>query len=497
MITIKVQRFDEDKDSEPYFEEYEINETRKMKVLDALNYINNNYDTNLAFRSSCRAGQCGSCAIKMNGEVILACKAEITDNAILEPLDFPIIKDLIIDRSEIENKVREMQLYLDQCENRSGCPIILPAKKTGQTKKLRTCIECYSCLSACPVIKESSEFAGPYFMRYLSRFAVDPRDFGDRAKEGLAEGLYNCTTCGKCKAVCPKEIATPGEAIEKLRELAFKQDMGPLDAHKAFRDNVSTTGRSVEKLSEGFIEAVSQNTQNGSKPKVAFFTGCLVDYRLQKVGFALINVLKENGIMVDVPESQVCCGSPLIRTGQTDIVPDLVKTNTEALQDYDTIITVCAGCGSTLKNDYPKYGTQLNVLDISEFLLDKLDTDKMKPLNLRVTYHDPCHLVRGQGISQEPRELLKKIKGVEFVEMNDADKCCGSGGGVKAGKPELAKALGKNKAQNIKNADVDAVITICPFCQYHISDSLKEAGLEDTPVMNILELLEMAYQTTE
>lgn len=492
MMKIKVSRYNPQQDEEPYFETYSIKEQDKMKVLDALNYINQEHHAHLAYRSSCRAGQCGSCALKVNGEVVLACKAEIKDGDVLEPLDLPVIKDLVVDRSKLEEKVKGMALYLEEGCELPECPAILDPKDLADSKKLRSCIECYSCLSACPVIKETDEFSGPYFMRYLSKFALDPRDCIDRARKGMDEGLYCCTSCGKCGEVCPKEINTFGGAIEKLREIACQEGVGPLPPHRSVYELIKNTGRSVEPLGEGFIKAVSAKSA-GKTPKVAFFTGCLVDYRLPEIGFALIEVLKEHGVDIIIPEGQVCCGSPMIRTGQTDIVDSLVKQNTKALQDYDTIITVCAGCGATLKNDYPEYGVKFNVVDISEFLASRLDTRKMKPLNLRVTYHDPCHLARGQGILDEPREILSKIPGVEFVEMEEPNRCCGAGGGVRAGKPEIAAALAKNKVEMIRKLGVDAVITICPFCENNLRLSLEEEGL-DVDVMNILKLLQMAYQ---
>ncbi|MCL2687217.1 MAG: succinate dehydrogenase/fumarate reductase iron-sulfur subunit [Methanobrevibacter sp.] len=520
MIEIKVLRFDKEKDNEPHFEKYEIEKTHKMKVLDALIAINEKYNTNLSFRSSCRAGQCGSCALKMNEEIVLACKAEIEDDVTIEPLDFPVIKDLIVDKSEIEEKIARMGLYLEADDNlynnetkydiqtnECTCPSIIESIECVDTKKVRSCIECYSCLSACPVIKVSSEFAGPYFMRYLSKFDFDPRDTGKRTEESIEEGLYYCTSCGKCGEVCPKEINSFGDAIEKLRALANNKNLGPLEAHKEVKKMIESTGRSIESVEESFIEAVNKKKSSESeakekikqsiidkKSKIAVFTGCMIDYRLQDLGFALIDVLKKNGIEVDVPENQVCCGSPMLRTGQTNIVNDLVEKNKKVFSKYDTIITMCAGCGATLKKDYPKYGVKFNILDISEFLTDNLDTNQMKDLNMKVTYHDPCHLVRGQEITEEPRKILNKIKGIEFIEMEKPDQCCGAGGGVRAGKPEIAFSLGKQKADMIKKLDVDAVISICPFCQYNIQDALDKEGLENIKVMNILELLKKAYQ---
>ncbi|MDR0900210.1 MAG: succinate dehydrogenase/fumarate reductase iron-sulfur subunit [Methanobrevibacter sp.] len=528
MIKIQVLRFDNNKNTEPYFEEYEIEASDKMKVLDALIAINEKYNTNLSFRSSCRAGQCGSCALKLNGKVVLACKAEIEEKAIIEPLDFPIIKDLIVDKSEIEEKVKLMKLYLQKEEKEKetetstnydnnigikgcGCPSIIENEECVNTKKVRSCIECYSCLAICPAMMVTDEFAGPYFMRYLSKFDFDPRDTGDRTEESIENGLYSCTSCGKCGEVCPKEINSFGDAIEKLRALAYNKDLGPLQPHIELKEKIEQTGRSIDSSEESFISVINKDKdknknkeeekdkdkykdkESNKNEKIAIFTGCMMDYKLQDVGFALVDVLKENGFDVEVPEGQVCCGSPLLRTGQTDIVPELVEKNKEIFSKYDKIITLCAGCGATLKKDYPKYDVNLNVMDISEVLAQDLKTDPMKPLNLKVTYHDPCHLIRGQGISKEPREILNKIKGVEFIEMEKPDQCCGAGGGIRSGKPEIAFALGKKKAEMVEKLDVDAVISICPFCQYNIQDSLDQEGLNNIKVMNILELLKLSY----
>jgi fumarate reductase (CoM/CoB) subunit B len=517
MIKVNILRQNPENGEKPHLESYNVPEMDKMKILDALNYINKEYNANIAFRCSCRAGQCGSCALKMNSKVVLACKAEIVENAIIEPLDFEIIKDLVVDRSKYDEKIGKLDLYLEGDCTIPECPAIMDPAEYADTKKIRSCIECLSCLSACPVVQETSEFAGPYYMRYISKFAMDPRDCEDRAAEGFDEGLYCCTSCGKCKEVCPKEINTFGAAIEKLRDIACKEGVGPLPVHKDVMELIKSTGRSVEALGkgtmgEGFIKAVSrgeidiktpkspeqhssdlESKTNVKKQKIALFTGCMVDYKLPEIGVALLKVMEFNDVDVVVPMDQVCCGSPLLRTGQTDAVPDLVKKNKEAFKDYDTIVTVCAGCGSTLKNDYPKFGVDMNVMDISEFLADRLNTKDMKPINMRVTYHDPCHLVRGQGISKEPRKILNKIKGLDFVEMEFPDQCCGAGGGVRSGKPEIAAGLGKKKVDMVKDLGVDAVVTICPFCEYNIKDSLEKAGMENVKVMNILKLLEMAY----
>ena len=204
MIKVYVSRFNPETDSEPHLECYEIEPTPHMKVLDALQAINEKYDADISFRSSCRAGQCGSCGILFKGNGALACQKEIKDGAIIEPLNFPVIKDLIVDKSSIEAKVKDLQLSLHcdhKCDNLDDT---ITKDDSADTKKVRSCIECYSCLSTCPVVNiATEEFGGPYLMRYMRKFETDPRDNFDRLKEALDEGLYNCTSCGKCLAVCP------------------------------------------------------------------------------------------------------------------------------------------------------------------------------------------------------------------------------------------------------------------------------------------------------
>jgi len=493
MITVYVKRFDSQKDEEPYIESYEIEEKPGMKVLDALEEINRKYNADISFRSSCKAGQCGSCGVKVNGNGTLACSAKIKDKRLIEPLDFPVIKDLIVDRSETDQKIKELQLNL-QCDKEKAKENLKPSE-IKDTKKVRSCIECYSCLSTCPVVKHFKEdFLGPYYMRYISKFDFDPRDESERIIEALENGMYNCTSCGKCGAVCPKNINSFGDAIEKLRAIAYNKDLGPLDAHKKFREIISKTKRSVTKPEDPFIENVNKERKNKEKSNIALFTGCMVDYRVQKVGYDLLKVLEANDIDIDIPEGQVCCGSPLLRTGQRDVVQELVDINKEVFKDYDTIITICAGCGATLKNDHPKFGSDLNVQDISEFLVDKLDKEKMKELDVKITWHDPCHLSRGQGIKDQPREIIDMIPGVKFEELELPCQCCGAGGGIKAGRPDIALELSKDKAKMIEATGAEIVTTICPFCQTNIQEGLEAIGKENVEVMNLIELLEKAYE---
>jgi fumarate reductase (CoM/CoB) subunit B len=251
----------------------------------------------------------------------------------------------------------------------------------------------------------------------------------------------------------------------------------------------------------------------GKEPKdrVGYFTGCLADFRLRSVGLATVDVLTRNGVEVLIPHGyyneggQVCCGSPMIRTGQLDIVKEtLVPHNVKTFENLgvDTVVSACAGCTLTLRLDYPKlskevlgydYQDKFEVLHTHEYL-DRvgLDTKGMKPLNITITYHDSCHIHRGLEIPfEQPRRIIEQLPGVKLVEMDESDKCCGSGGGVRAGRRDLSFLIGGRKAKFVSDVDPDYVVMACPFCEIQYIDIVQRPlGYK---VLDLMELIQMAY----
>jgi fumarate reductase (CoM/CoB) subunit B len=208
----------------------------------------------------------------------------------------------------------------------------------------------------------------------------------------------------------------------------------------------------------------------------------MYNLRQQQSALDAMEVLRRNGIRVIIPKEQVCCGSPLIRTGQLDYVDMLKQRNIDTFRSrgIDTVLTMCAGCGSTLKNDYT---TSFKVVDINELLTEQ-GIEPPAKLSVKATYHDPCHLLRGQSVRNPPRELIRQV--VELVEMPAI--CCGSGGGVRSGNPEEAAAIGSRRGEEIRKTGADMVITSCPFCEFHI------AGHTDKPVKNVATVLLEGYR---
>ena len=282
------------------------------------------------------------------------------------------------------------------------------------------------------------------------------------------------------------------------------------------------------------------------KGVVAFFPGCVINFSTQDIGRASVSVLNKLGYDVIIPEGQYCCGIPLLSLGDMETAKKVAKKNVELFSRYDVeaIIISCATCGHTLKKEYPVLLSHLmngssdkvknfsdKVTDIHEFVYCK-NTPSLNPLpqgegklrgsavfsppltgggegegeqeyssetidvnkvasghKIRVTYHDPCHLKKGLGIYQSPREILRSISDVEFVEMDEADACCGFGGIFSINHYGLSADIGAKKAGSIERSNAQVVATGCPGCKLHIEDSLNRAGAP-VRVVHTVELLD-------
>jgi len=474
-ISVRVFRFDPEHDKEPHFQTYTVQVNDGARVLHVLHAIHDENDPTLCYRYCCESGQCGSCALRVNGEPVLACTEEAKEGMTIEPLNLPITRDLVVD---LKPYIRALPRLIPGAEFR------MPTmEEVEELKPLRSCIECMACVSVCPAL-QVIEFAGPTAMRQETRLAIDPRDTCDRVTEAVNTGLFTCTSCQACWKVCPKDIQMPGKAIEKLRAMANKMGL-TLPRHLEVAKMVRETGRSVDRTQPTFLEQVPEVLEPCGELKgtVGFFVGCMYNQRLPQHALDAMEVLRRNGFRVIIPREQVCCGSPLIRTGQVDFLETLKRRNIDAyvFRNIDTVVTMCAGCGSTLKHDYSNL--PFRVLDINE-LLTRCGIEPPARLPVKATYHDPCHLLRGQGIKNQPRDLVSQV--VDLVEMPAI--CCGSGGGVRSGIPEEAAALAENRRKEIEKTGAEIVISSCPFCEFHIM------GHTDRPVKNVCTVLLEGYR---
>jgi fumarate reductase (CoM/CoB) subunit B len=512
IIKFRIQRYNPDIDDKPSLVTYKVPYTDRQGVLDALHYIFRNLDSSLAYRWNCRTGQCGSCAININGVPGLACRTVVDPSKEydLAPLpNFPVIRDLVVDLGVGFKRLEKLRPYLERT-SAPNRPEKLTREEISAAMELRSCIECFSCYAACPVVASAKqEYLGPIAMRELASFEFDPRDQGDRVQLAVSSGLYDCTSCGICKEVCiPKHIDTRRKAVEGLRALAAERDMGPLEGHQAFVSQIEDTGYAIDVKTTPLTDQLPEVIDVPNPiDEVLFFPGCLINLRIQNVGLNLVEVLKRNNIRVHIPKDFVCCTSVAFRTGARAIAYEMVVRNTEYFRKLgvNKVVSLCPGCMSTIKQDWPVVLHEANKppydfepFDINEYLVNQIGIERLNhrdlnPLPLRVVYHDPCHLNRHQGITEEPRKLLQMIPGIEFIDIKDSDRCCGAGGGVRAGRRELSQEIAGIKFGMLSEVNPDVIATSCSFCYIQLVDEAKRAQ-SDIKIMNVTDLLAASYR---
>jgi glycolate oxidase iron-sulfur subunit len=248
--------------------------------------------------------------------------------------------------------------------------------------------------------------------------------------------------------------------------------------------------------------------QGTRRARVALFAGCVAQVTFSELNRATIRVLQANGCEVVVPAGQVCCGALPNHAGVRDVARDLARANFQAfpVDEFDAIVTNAAGCGSTLKeytylfaNDDPAHAQSAKfagkMRDVTEFLADLGLTATLRPVSLRVTYQDSCHLAHGQKIREAPRKLIRAVPGVEFVEMPLADQCCGSAGVYNVTETEASLELLARKMEYVKHANAQAIVTANPGCILQLRAGAAIHGT-DQEVLHVVELLDRSISSS-
>jgi glycolate oxidase iron-sulfur subunit len=361
----------------------------------------------------------------------------------------------------------------------------------------------------------------------------------------LIEQMYGCFACMACNDACPVGIHPADLAIdmrhvqEQIQPAAWKQTLfGGVIPRPRRMESVALPLRLYESLGlrrvtyvlglhrllpaqirdmEAMLPRLPQRPlrqilpqvteANGrSRYRVGFFLGCAQSLMFAEESAATVRVLTRNGCTVVTPRETVCCGMPAKGYGRLDLVLAQAKQNIELFEqtNVEVIVTDCATCGSTLK----EYGQLLaddsewaeraaafskKVRDVSEFLMSIPLEKPSGQIEARVTYHDPCHLRRGQGIWKQPRNLLRTIDGLEFVELPEADWCCGSAGSQLISHYETSlKVLGR-KIDSIESTQAKYIASGCPGCQMQLNVGVRRRGL-NIQVVHPIQLLDRAYR---
>jgi glycolate oxidase iron-sulfur subunit len=404
------------------------------------------------------------------------------------------------------------------------------------------CMKCGFCSFFCPVYQEElTETSMARGKNYLTKLILKgEQEFTPE----MGEILGKCLLCKRCVANCPSKtqidrvvVAARAEMVRQkglglVKGFVFRKAMANRKAMgryarlmQAFQWMLPKTEGSVRHLPDfiksmgrrNFPELSKKFLRDQVKPvyspsgaprmRVAFFMGCAIDFVYPDLGLKIIDFLvKKRNIEVVVPQDQTCCGAAVYFSGDFETGRHLAEENIKAFKDVDYIVAACGTCSSTLK-DYQKYLPDnddmqkryadfgAKVKDITEFIVDVLKIPpselKLKPefAGKKVTWHDPCHLIRYQNIKDQPRAILKGLQGITYIEMPNADLCCGMGGSFSVYHYGLSKKIALKKMEGIKATGADIVVTACPGCMINLLDNIHHNDMPQK-VHHLLELVE-------
>jgi len=423
-------------------------------------------------------------------------------------------------------------------------PLNSPEFKT----MLQQCIHCGLCLEACPTYSVfGTEMDAPRGRIAMMRAASEGR-IG--LTDSFQDHITLCLACRACETACPSGVRygslvevvrstiednrSPGLLERFIRWLTLRQMLPRagrlrLVARMMRLYQVSGLQHLAHTLNllpgqlqmmESLLPSVSTNYPNYRHPaphfgakrgKVAFFHGCVQDAFLAGVNQATIRVLQRNGFEVHFPKHQTCCGAAQLHLGEQELAKELARRNIDAFLEMEdsfesgflAIINNAGGCGATLKEyDHLLQNDSLyaektktfvaRVQDISEFLDKNLRIKPQGELQLRVTYADSCHLRHAQKVVQQPRRLLESIPGLELVELDRPDLCCGSAGVYNLQKPDPANAILDEKMADIAKTGADIIVTTNTGCYFQLLHGGKQTG-SSAQVVHLVELLDKSY----
>jgi Fe-S oxidoreductase len=372
---------------------------------------------------------------------------------------------------------------------------IVDVLKDNGGEAFKFCYECGLCDAVCPWNRVRS-----FSMRKVVRQA----SFGLTEIEN--EEIWRCTTCGRCPQQCPRGVDQVAVSVS-ARRIATEYDVFPESVRpiQAVTASLMAEGNPVGEKRETRMDwtqglSVKPFTEGMD---VLFFPGCYLTYdpRMQKVARATAQILDAAGVDWGILGSKEnCCGESIRKAGNEELYRTLAKENIKTFIDSGVkkILVASPHCYQTFKNEYTEFRVDFEVVHISQYLFELLDAGKLelnREFAKKVTYHDPCYLGRYNNTYDEPREVLKKVPGLELVEMADSREdslCCGGGGGriwMETLKEERFSDLRLGQAVDI---GAEVLATSCPYCITNFEDS--RLGLEENGAPVIKDITEIIQE---
>lgn len=419
------------------------------------------------------------------------------------------------------------------------------AQDAPEYEDVLQCMRCGFCLPTCPTfVLTGRERSSPRGRVALARAVAEGKlDFN----QAMKEEAFFCLDCRACTTACPSGVKA-GEVMEVcraqvhqqlpepkwqtgLRNLVLKKmvpnpdlmetSMLPARLYQKLGIQWLVRNSKILKIGPTWIDKAEgmlpdlhpplrpqlpdiSPAKGEKRGTVAFFLGCVMTLLYPEVSRQTVKVLNHQGFDVITPKQQKCCGAPHLTEGDRETTRELAAFNLDLFLELevDAIVTDCAGCGAALK-EYEEILAEradhrrleqfhAKIKDVSEFLQEVgIRTAGLKPVNKSVTYHEPCHLCHAQGISKQPRELIKSIPGVDFREMKEASWCCGSAATFSLKFTDESQQILNRKLTNVKNTGAEVLVTANPGCHLQLAWGLREAKMPQ-PVWHLMELLGQA-----
>jgi len=372
--------------------------------------------------------------------------------------------------------------------------------------ELLACIYCGFCRLGCPTFsvthRESRNARGRNVLAFnFLNGTLEP-------SADLAEAFYSCTTCQACTYFCPAQVKVD-EIVEAIRKKLYRAGLTP-EPVLGIRENIFKMGNVYAGAKADRIDiyppALKEKAQTGqlkSKAETLLFMGCVPSYLDMKMVPSLLKPLDAAGVdYTTLGTEEGCCGFPLFLMGTDEFEPHAKKV-IERIKATGAkeLVTPCAGCYKTFKKIYPEVGDLgLEVYHSVHYLEKLIHSGKVKfngDMKKKVTYHDPCDLGRAFRIFEEPRNILKSIPGLEFVEMARnrlLARCCGGGGGVLANNPEMAVEMAAERVRDALAVGAEIIVSGCAACKDNLKKGARAIPKQERGKIKIMDITEIVAQ---
>ena len=389
-----------------------------------------------------------------------------------------------------------------------------------------SCTECGRCTAQCPAANSGKVLNPKLLSVTLRDFLYEKSAELIAKKEGRYDGalddrglipdetpliggvidhevLWSCTSCRACEEACPVFIEYVQEIVDMRRHLVLMEGAFPAELQTVFQN----MERNYNPWGIGFNDrdlwAKDLNIPifaDSPKAEYLYFVGCAgsFDDKNKKVAVALSKLLQQAGISFAIlGKEEKCNGDSARRIGNEYLAQTLIKENVATFNKYNVkkIIASCPHCFNTIKNEYPEFGGDYEVIHHTELLNDLVKEGilkPIKPIHETITYHDSCYLGRYNDVYNPPRELLEAIPGVTTVEMEnskDIGRCCGAGGGRMWMEEHHGRRVNQMRLEDVKTTPATTVASACPFCKTMMTDAINETKSENLESKDVAELL--------